>query len=62
MKIKIFRDCPFCGKPSTVLVDADKYITWIKGQGLIQNIFPELTSDERECLLSGICKDCFPTM
>lgn len=37
---------------------------WNRWQGgeLIQRCFPQLTPDEREILISGICGDCFDKM
>lgn len=37
-------------------VDPEKYVAWNEGRlpGLVQDVFPELSADEREFLLSGI--------
>ena len=34
---------------------------WKEG-GLIQDVFPELDSSQREALITGICDDCWDTM
>lgn len=47
-----------CGTKQTIRVDAFNYGSW-KGGTLIQNAFPSLSSDEREALITGLCKDCF---
>lgn len=39
--------------------DMDKYQ---RGEGLIQDIFPYLSIDDREMLLSHICPECWSKM
>lgn len=40
-------------------VDQDKYDSWTQGEGLIQDIFPELTDGDRELLISATCDECW---
>lgn len=46
------------GKEHTreIPVDTIKYLNWTRGNipGLIQDIFPELSADDREFLMTGI--------
>lgn len=55
MKIK----CKYCNKNFTIDIDEDKYRSWKNGEGLIQDIMPELTSEDRELLISRTCDSCF---
>lgn len=53
--------CPFCGKLSTVKLNKkqmDAYAEFLNGNIRVQEI-PNLTPDEREVLLTGICDDCW---
>lgn len=34
-------------------IDFDRFARWRSGGGLVQNIFPELSPDQREFLMSG---------
>lgn len=53
--------CPFCHKRQEVEVDTYKYMLWNVGELLIQDAFPELSSSERELLMTGICNKCWPS-
>jgi hypothetical protein len=62
MPIIIERKCPWCGNVTTIAVDNAKYDRWQSGEH-IQNVFPDLTSMERETLMSGVCSDkCWDEM
>lgn len=50
--------CVQCGQSSTMNVSRDKLIRWHKGE-LAQNVFPELTPDERELLVTGTHPECW---
>jgi len=52
--------CPFCGTHHCVTVDRGDLEKYKKGEGLIQNIFPYLSADEREYINTGICSKCWP--
>lgn len=52
--------CPFCGKEGQMMVDAEKHHRWKAGE-LVQNVWPEMTPDEREQLITGICGKCWDT-
>lgn len=54
--------CYSCEKEYNLKIDIDKWIDFKinrKSSPLIQLVFPELTADERELLISGICGKCF---
>lgn len=53
-------NCVFCGqKVQTSPFSVTSYQKWQAGE-LIQRAIPELDVDDREFLISGICKECFP--
>jgi hypothetical protein len=51
-------DCPSCQNVSEVRVEGDAYDQWVIGKDNIQDLMPELTSIEREVLITGICESC----
>jgi Fe2+ or Zn2+ uptake regulation protein len=57
MMIDIELVCLFCGQVHTVTCSAAGFSAWQNG-ALIQNALPELSAEEREALISGICPDC----
>jgi hypothetical protein len=59
--IQIDTICPECHKKTTLSVIEDEYKSWKQGT-LIQNAFPNLTPEERELLMTGICNNCWETM
>jgi len=56
-KINVETICPFCGKLYGISVNEDGYLAWREGE-LIQNALPELSMNEREALVSGLCLEC----
>lgn len=56
--MEIKRPCPKCHKIHTVVVDKEQYNRWIAGEN-IQRAFPNLSADQREILISGICPKCW---
>jgi hypothetical protein len=50
--------CIFCGTTSVFELSKDGYDRWQAGEH-IQSVFPELTADEREELISGTCAPCW---
>lgn len=56
--IKVERECPKCGKVQTVKIDDQSWTNILRGE-YIQMACPNLTSNDREVLLSGICPDCW---
>lgn len=51
--------CPFCEKQQDLIVRYEGFQSWKAGE-LISRALPELTNDQRELLMTGICSDCFP--
>lgn len=57
MLIQVDKECPFCGKENTMHVDMHDYTKWQSGLN-IQHAFPDMSSFDREVLVSGICYTC----
>ena len=53
--------CYSCGKEQEVIV-ADAALRKFRAGGLAQNCFPELSPEQREFLISGICSACWGEM
>lgn len=50
--------CPFCNKLSTIFdVPKDAYDKFENGE-LVQRAFPNMSSTDREMLITGMCKEC----
>jgi hypothetical protein len=54
--------CIECGHEEAPTVDADKYLRWKDGEGHVQHMFPELSDDTRELMISSICGKCFDSL
>ena len=54
--------CPICGEVQYVRVNKEAYNKWKNKEGLIQDLMPELTPEQRELLISGTCGACWDTM
>ena len=57
--------CPICGETSFVKLNADqyrRYSRWLRKEGLIQDLLPELSADQRELLKTGICSACWESL
>ena len=52
------RECSDCGRVKQIEVPDAGYIAWQKGT-LIQHAMPEVSKEDRELLISGICGTCF---
>jgi len=59
--VKISVICVFCGIESTIEVDDYGYYRWLEGVH-IQDALPQLTSDQRELLISHTCGKCYDKM
>lgn len=59
--VKVTRLCVFCNKPSYVTVKLGGMRLWRSGLSnlRLQEIFPELSLDDRETLISGSHGACF---
>jgi hypothetical protein len=51
--------CGMCKKGYTLRVNLSDLDRWNHKDGLAQDIFPYLSPDERELLISRICGTCF---
>ena len=53
--------CMMCGKFIPIKLDGGDYFRFFQRQaGYVQDIFPYLTPDQREVLVTGIHPECFP--
>ena len=51
--------CPFCGKRTYITVSEKQYYAYMSDSYTpIQDIFPDLTIQQREALISGMCYNC----
>lgn len=50
--------CILCKGAQPITMSKDAYDKW-QGGMYLQDAAPELTADEREMLISGICGKCF---
>ena len=55
--VGILVKCPFCGRESEVMVKIDEYLAYEEG-AMAQDAFPNLSAEEREMIISGICIKC----
>lgn len=51
--------CNRCGKKIPITGSKEQWDEYYSRARNIQDIFPELSPDDREVLLSGICGECF---
>ena len=51
--------CRECGEKFHFTVDAAKLAEYEDGNIKVQDAFPELTPDQRELFISGLCGTCF---
>lgn len=61
-QLKLYVVCPMCKKESIVLLtytQYHEYVKFVKGDLHIQHALPELSADDRELLMTGICKECY---
>lgn len=54
------QNCMYCHQANAqIRLETDKFYRWRLGGELIQNIWPEMDSDTREILISGIHPECY---
>lgn len=51
--------CRMCGMTYSIMYNREDMISWLAGEGFIQDLLPYLSTGERELLISGTCSDCF---
>lgn len=58
----LMKQCPFCGKYERFDFTPDqihRYMTEYRDrQKPVQVVFPDLTPEEREFLMTGMCREC----
>lgn len=57
-RITVTKKCQMCGKDTSIDVDIDGYNRWRSGE-LIQNVWPEMSPDQQETLISGTHPECW---
>lgn len=57
-QITFSRTCPHCSKQHFFTVPQADYDRW-QGGALIQRVFPRLSIDTRETMISGYCPKCW---
>jgi len=54
--------CFHCGTENIITIDKDDYVSWKVKGSFVQNVFPWLTMDQRELLVSGTHPHCWEEM
>lgn len=57
--VRILLECQHCDHSETVEVARPALLAWQRRTGNIQDIFPKLTPEQRELMLSRTCTKCF---
>lgn len=52
-------ECRMCSKRQVVIVEKGPYEKWQAERIPIQTVMPDLSAEERELLISGVCDSCF---
>ena len=60
-KVLVRKYCHHCETYSEIELDEKRYLEWQNGE-LIQRVFPEMSADEREILISGTHPKCWNEM
>lgn len=59
--LDVVTQCPRCQNLSQINVPQRGYLEWRAG-ALIQIALPHLNSDQRECMISGCCHQCWEAL
>lgn len=51
--------CPICGKTHLVELPFESFVLWMYNQVPVQEAFSDLSAEDRELLITGICPDCW---
>jgi len=54
-------ECIWCATPKTITLPAEQLFEYRRG-ALVQNAFPEMSAEDREFIISGVCPACFDTL
>lgn len=60
--MNIITKCPCCGEEHPVHLTREqsfRYKKYLDGKGHIQDLLPDLTAEDREMLITGICPECW---
>lgn len=60
--MNIITKCPYCGKEHPVYLTKEqsfRYRKYLDGKGHMQDLLPDLTAENRELLITGICPKCW---
>jgi hypothetical protein len=57
--VRLYGNCPFCTREWNLEISTEAYRKW-QGGALVQHAMPEVSADDRELLISGVCPQCFP--
>ena len=55
----ITETCRICNSKKEILVNPAQYTKWMFGEGYIQDIFPDMSPEDREMIISNTCGSCF---
>lgn len=57
------RPCMQCATVKKFTLEKDKVAMWRRREAYLQDLFPQLSSIDRESLISGVCSDeCWETL
>jgi len=59
--MELVKICYDCQSTTIFNLDPIQYALWLSGTP-IQQCFPDLSPDDRELLISGICGSCFDSL
>lgn len=57
-RTSVLTTCPICSNEYELDVPTKGFIKWLCGEELIQCALPELSAEDHERLISGMCPDC----
>jgi len=62
-RIVVITVCPFHNGPNLPIeVDRTAWVLLEAGHGHVQDLFPDLSVDEREMIQTGICPECWDSL
>ena len=56
--VLVIKPCPLCKKEYQKMFPADGFLRYMAGKK-VQDCFPEMSADDREFLITGICPECW---
>ena len=56
------KECCHCGEESWFRITEKEYEAWITNDGYIQDVFPHMSNEDREVMISGTHPDCWNAM